>query len=86
MTKKRSQGWKAQGMGAGGNSIEDGPVPCYYFDRCKKASVTSKQGKSLCRACASQVQGVEYPLRVLLTGELRRMDWQLEIMNSVPRV
>lgn len=42
--------------------IEPGPVPCFYFARCKGTSALSKQGRSVCRKCADKMQGVEYPL------------------------
>ncbi|MDE3136893.1 MAG: hypothetical protein KGL59_09990 [Acidobacteriota bacterium] len=37
--------------------------PCFFHRDCGGVAEVEKQGKAICRACASGLSGVEYPLR-----------------------
>ncbi len=37
---------------------------CFFHHLCAGVAELEKQGKTVCRACASAMKGVEYPLRV----------------------
>ena len=38
-------------------------TPCFHHSACRRTAEVEKNGKSLCRSCAAQVCGREYPLR-----------------------
>jgi hypothetical protein len=39
------------------------PPPCFFWNLCAGRAEIEKAGRSVCRGCASQLRGVEYPLR-----------------------
>ncbi|HVB99013.1 MAG TPA: hypothetical protein VNJ12_06730 [Candidatus Dormibacteraeota bacterium] len=39
------------------------PSPCFFHRRCGNTAETEKQGKTLCRPCASEISADEFPLR-----------------------
>src|SRR5579862_285109 len=41
----------------------DSRPPCFYWPQCKERAALAKAGRSVCRACAANLRGVEYPLR-----------------------
>lgn len=59
------------------------PPPCFHWHDCRSPAVCEKDGKSLCRACACGVPGLEYPLRppnyppLYLTGRLAAEDMDM---------
>lgn len=38
-------------------------TPCFHYSTCRSVAELEKNGKSLCRRCATRVSGREYPLR-----------------------
>ncbi len=38
------------------------PPPCFFFGKCRAASVCCKQGKAVCEACAATLPGQRLPL------------------------
>jgi hypothetical protein len=41
----------------------DTPPPCFFWSLCGSASAIEKVGRSVCRGCAEDLRGIEYPLR-----------------------
>jgi hypothetical protein len=37
--------------------------PCFFSHVCLRRAAMEKAGRSVCRACATRLRGVEYPLR-----------------------
>jgi hypothetical protein len=55
-------------------SLEVEAPPCFFWPVCLHRAAVEKAGRSVCCNCASQLRGVEYPLRnpllepIYLTG------------------
>ena len=54
------------------HTVHLSPPPCFYFSSCRSYSELEKQGKSLCRDCASRVNAREYSLRAPTRSSLYR--------------
>lgn len=37
--------------------------PCFFHRQCRRPAEIEKQGKAVCRVCANEINGDEYPLR-----------------------
>ena len=46
------------------------PSPCFFSRLCGAPAAMEKAGRSVCRACAQRLRGVEYPLRCVPTAPL----------------
>lgn len=61
------------------------PTPCFHFKACKGIATLSKGGKSVCRACADKMTGVEYLYEAPRTDAIGRIRGQLNMAALWPR-
>lgn len=52
-------GIKAETVGTGQSEAR----PCFFHRDCGGMAEVEKQGKAVCRCCATGLKGIEYPLR-----------------------
>ncbi len=43
-------------------AVESAP-PCFFWSVCSQRAALEKAGRSVCRRCAANLRGVEYPVR-----------------------
>ena len=58
--------------------------PCFNFSACRRNANVEKGGKSLCRSCANQLAGREYPLRQPTREPLYKDDSEVSESLGLP--
>lgn len=73
-----SQETAVEGIASSAVSVERSEArPCFFHRDCGGAAEIEKQGKAVCRPCASGMNGIEYPLRAPSREPLYRVPEEL---------
>lgn len=77
--------WRADSF-TSASAINAETPPCFYSKICHGMAEVSKCGKGVCRNCAAQMPGVEYPYHAPVVGELGKINRSLDMAAAWPSV